>query len=165
MELDYKKDILIDPDNLDLECLNQPNLYMQYAELQAEARKEYDLAKRELDRATASLGNEVRKNPEHYGVSKVTNDAILSVIATDKYVETAQQRVIQARYEQELLSYVLSALDQRKRSLNNLVVLHGQQYFAGPENIRPLTREFIKQSVEEKAQNIVKRAVRKKKDD
>ena len=45
MELhgNYKDDIEIDPNNLDLECLRQPALFLKYSELLADAKQNLDI--------------------------------------------------------------------------------------------------------------------------
>ena len=49
--------------------------------------------------------------------------------------------VIDARYEFNTAKGAVRAVDQRKESLENLVRLHGQHYFAGPKIPRDLSSE------------------------
>ena len=47
------------------------------------------------------------------------------------------------------------AFEQRKTSLENLVRLHGQQYFAGPKMPRDLRKEVDRRAQQRKADELV----------
>jgi hypothetical protein len=53
------------------------------------------------------------------------------------------KQYIDAKYEANMASYIITALDHRKKALESLVTLYGQQYFAGPTAPRNLTKEWI----------------------
>ncbi len=58
--MDYLKDIEIDPDNLDVEWVNQPRLRMKYGELLAKANRDRDVSKRGVEVVKAALGHQGR---------------------------------------------------------------------------------------------------------
>lgn len=168
MELhgNYKDDIEIDPNNLDLECLRQPALFLKYSELLADAKQNLDRARRNLDKETARISLEIRTNPEEYtgDTKKPTEAMITALVDTDDSINRANAIVIKCRHDVEILQGIVNSFEQRKRSLNNLVSLHGQQYFSGPESTRPLNREFIKNQSAEIAKEKVRNKLAQRKD-
>ena len=139
--MDYEKDIRIDETALDIEWLEQPRLFMQYARHSAEASRDLDKAKENLDIVKAEIDLKIRSNPEKYGLEKVTETAIQNTILTNKQYQETNQAMLDARYEAEMAKGAVRAMEQRKDALENLVRLHGQQYFAGPKVPRDLTWE------------------------
>jgi hypothetical protein len=151
-DLKYKEEILIDPNNLDLECLHQPSLFMKYSEMMAQAEANYDVSKRNLDRVIAKISLQIRKNKKLYieGSEKLTESMIQCLLDDDETIQDAQDEVGRCKHELKILTGIVSAFEQRKRSLNNLVTLYGQQYFSGPDTMRQLNRDFIKTQAENK---------------
>jgi len=137
----YEREIYIDETALDVEWLEQPRLMVKYAKYAAEMRKRYDLAKEELEVVRAELDKSIRTDPERYGLAKVTDTAVSSIIVTSEEYQRASKAVADAKYESDLAMLVVKAFEQRKDALENLVKLHGQQYFAGPRVPRDITKE------------------------
>lgn len=123
----------IDEDRLDLECLRQPKRYYKYATMLADAQQVLAEAKAELDITKADLANAIRNDPEEYEMTKVTEASVAAaVICQDEY-GTALQIVHDAKHEVDVLQAAVVSLDHRKRMLQNLIALHGQNYFASPQ--------------------------------
>jgi hypothetical protein len=141
MEINYEKDIWINDQELDIEWLEQPTKMFKYCSIAAQTRKELDQAKENVDVVKAGLDQAIRNNPGNFGLEKVTDKAIESVITTDKEYIKASNAYIQAKYENEMALAAVRACDQRKDALENLVRLHGQSYFAGPSETRDLKKE------------------------
>ena len=139
--MNYEQDITIDDSALDIEWLEQPRLFMKYARHSAEASRDLDKAKENLDIVKAEIDLKIRSNPEKYGLEKVTETAIQNTILTNKQYQETNQAMLDARYEAEMAKGAVRAMEQRKDALENLVRLHGQQYFAGPKVPRDLTWE------------------------
>lgn len=141
---DYESDLRIDPNALDVEWLEQPMLFMRYAEELAYARTRMDRAKEKLDVVRAEVDNMVRKNPGDYfdEGTKVTNSAIDALVITNELYKEANDKLIEIRLEVELLSAAVRAMDQKKSALENLVRLLGQSYFAAPKEPRDLGVEM-----------------------
>jgi hypothetical protein len=122
----------IDINKLDAEWLKQPSLFFDYAVKEAHARLRLDDAKTALDIAKAEADKAVRSNPMAYGIAKVVNDAIASVITAMPKVQEAADEVRQAKYALDVLGAATKALEMRKSALERLVMLHGQNYFSAP---------------------------------
>jgi hypothetical protein len=139
--MNYENDIRIDESSLDVEWLDQASLMMRYARHSAEARKLMDEAKQDMDVIRAEIDKEIRENPEHFGIDKVTEGSIQSTILTEKRYKIKVQAYLDAKYEADMAQGAVRAFDARKDALENLVRLNGQQYFAGPKIPRDLSWE------------------------
>lgn len=141
--MDYDKDIRIDETALDVEWLEQPMLMRKYGQYQAETRQAMSLAKERLEYIKAKLDREIRSDPDAYGLPKTTEGAISGAITLHEDYQDAMKDYIDAQYENDVAIAAVKAFEQRKTSLENLVRLYGQQYFAGPSVPRDLSQEWV----------------------
>ena len=144
MDLDYERDIVIDHTALDVEWVQQPTLMLRYAEHAALMKKEMDETKERFDLRKAQIEMKVRGDPEGYGVTKVTESAIQSIILQQPEYQLVAKEYIDARYEYDVATAAVRAIDQRKTALENLVRLLLGAYFAGPQAPRDLSQEWEK---------------------
>lgn len=164
-ELDYKADLRIDQSALDIEFLEQADLYMKYSEQLSLARSVSDRAKQNLDVVEAEIAQKIRENPTEYTVGKVskkpTEAAIKEIIITSPPYTTAHEKYLKARYTVDILSGAVRAMDHRKVALENLVRLLATQYFASPSEPRDLGLEVEKRAkrkrTNEKVRNMSQR--------
>lgn len=139
--MNYEKDIEIDETALDLEWLEQPSLMIKYAKHLAETNRLMDSVKEKRDIVRAELDLDIRKNPDDYNIDKITEAVVQSVILLqDKYKEI-NKKYFDACFEYEMSKLAVRAIEHRKEALENLVKLHGQQYFAGPRMPLDISRE------------------------
>ncbi len=139
---EFDNDKSIEPGQLDVEIVRQPDLFFKWAERAVAARKEMDRAKLALDILEAKLDSQCRDNPETFGLQRVTESAVSLAIKKSKRYKDAYHAYIDARHTAALLDKAVEAMEQKKRMLEILVTLHGQQYFAGPSVPRDLVGEF-----------------------
>jgi len=142
LELHYEQDVSIDETALDVEWLQQSNLMYKYARYQAETKKAMDEAKERLDFIRAKVEMDIRANPENYGLSKVTESAIASTILLQPEYQEASKKYIEAKYENDVATAAVRAIDQKKTALENLVKLLSVSYFAGPSAPRDLSLKW-----------------------
>ena len=138
----YVLDMEISPQDLDVEWLEQPNLMMKYTKKLAELREKRDLIKEEVELTRAQLDREIRESPGEFGLDKINNDVVANTILTIEDFQTLSKKLIRANYEVNVMAGIVQAVEQRKQALENLVRLHGQQYFAGPTVPRNLKEEL-----------------------
>jgi len=138
----YVLDMEISPQDLDVEWLEQPKLMMKYTKKLAELREKRDLVKEEMELTRAELDREIRESPEEFGLEKINNDVVANTILTVEDYQKVSKKLIRANYEVNVMSGIVQAVEQRKQALENLVRLHGQQYFAGPTVPRNLKEEL-----------------------
>jgi len=141
-ELNYEKDLRIDPNALDIEWLEQASVFMRYAEASAEAAREVDKAKELLEVTKAEVDSDIRQKTKK-GDKKPTEAAILGMVMQDPRYQQALSDYNDVKHESAILSAAVKAFEQRKVALENLVRLHGASYFAGPSTPRELTPDFI----------------------
>ena len=127
-----KRTFQIDPDRLDEEWINQPDLFHGFAVELAQNRLEVESLKNELELIEARLDRDVRERPKRYDVDKISENAIHAVVVQQKTYQTALQALNQAKYRLDISQAAVTACDHRKKALENMVYLHGQNYFATP---------------------------------
>lgn len=151
-EFDFKRDVEINPNQLDVEWLRQPFLYQKYAEEAAHARDRRDRAKDALEVVKAQVDGDVRANPVNYGFTgdkKPTESAIASAILQSEEYQEANEKYLKAKLECDLIQSAVLSIEQRKSALENLVKLLNSSYFAAPLTPRDLNSEWNK-SLEER---------------
>lgn len=151
---EYEKDLYIDESALDVEWLGQPMLMVKYSRELASAEREVARLKEKISVEQARLDKDVRTSPEKYGLYdiKITEAVVNNAIITNKDFQKLKAELIDANYEVGMLKGAVDAVKQRKDALQDLVRLHGQQYFAGPTMPRDLTFE-VKQKMQREKSN------------
>jgi hypothetical protein len=156
--MDYTKDILIDQDALDVEWLNQPSLAMKYGKNWACCVEDLARAEEHLKIVQADLVDMVNQNPTKYlgeGIKPTIGNIDAYVIRHEDY-KTAKDEVIKRQYEVNVANIAKMEIgNSRKSALENLVRLHGQNYFAGPSVPRDLSKEALKVAQSKRADNAV----------
>jgi len=123
----------LDLNTLDRHWLEQAKLVFNYGNKLAEAKEALERAKAAHEVRRAETMSDIVTNPEKYELKKTTADVIKSTIDIHPNVMTAQKLIQSSKYEVDICQVMMSALDHRKAALENLVKLHGQQYFATPQ--------------------------------
>lgn len=144
-----KRTFQIDPDRLDDEWINQPDLFHGFAVELAQNRLEVETKKNLLELEDARLCKDIRDRPKRYDIDKLTENAIRAVIVQQKTYQTALKDLNDAKYRLDISQAAVTACDHRKKALENMVYLHGQNYFATPRakgEIGEKMREHVKTS-------------------
>ena len=155
-EINFEEEISIDPDALDVEWLNQPKLFLKYAELTSDARMEVDKAKERFELVKAELDRDIRLSPEKFNIEKITESVISNTTILQKPYQETSDNYIKTKHKADILLSAVKAFDQRKKALENLVQLHGQSYFAGPKEPRDLEMEFGKRVKQKQVRTRIK---------
>jgi hypothetical protein len=124
--------VTIDESRLDQEWLRQPALFHKYARKLADAKADLAEADVALDVVRAELSNNIRNDPAKFGLSKITDKVVETAILAQKGYLQALRELNRHKHRVDVYQAAVSALDHRKRALENLVTLHGQDYFATP---------------------------------
>ena len=130
--VDPKADAEIDKNNLQDECQLQPQKYFFYASQLAEARKELDVAKSNLDATIARRSAHYYNNPVD-GI-KTTADGMKVMVGNDTEVQEAQAEVDKKQAVVNVLYAQVSTMDQCKSMLDNLVKLSLARYYNESES-------------------------------
>jgi len=125
----------IDEHDLVREWVEQPELFYKYARRLADARLELSQRETAVDVAKADADNLIRERPKKFGLpEKPTEAAIKAAIINMPSYTQAMKFLHEAAHAVALLDAAVKTLDHRKRALENLVDLHGQNYFASPRD-------------------------------
>lgn len=144
--------LAIDEHRLDEEWVRQPAVFGRYALKLAEKRSELDAAKSRLDVVEAETDRDIRKMPENYGISKITEVVVERTIKIQLPYMRAVDKVNRLKHEVAVVQAYVDALDHKKKALENLVMLWLNSYFAEPR--------LPKGPARERMNDVVKREVR-----
>lgn len=122
----------LDMHRLDEEWLRQPRLYHDYAVKLADARATWERAKAAREVVQAELDRDARRSPSLFGLDKVTEPAVEKAVLLHKRYQKANEEVIIAKHEMDVLQAAVDTLEHKKKALENMVSLHGRDYFAVP---------------------------------
>lgn len=156
--MNYEEDLKIDPDQLDVECLNQAEKFFKYSEQLAYA----DKAAKKAHEKVKVIRSELVKEAREEGAKNANQEE--AYYRTNRKHKEAKDELIEAEFEKDLLQASVFAFSHRKTMLENLIRLHGQNYFAGPEIPRDL-KEFAENYDKmkgERAKERVKKSIKKR---
>jgi hypothetical protein len=138
--MNYKKDLEIDPDAIDIEWLGQAELAMRYVKHYSECRKRLTLAEEKIKIIRAELIQKANSDPMRYCKKDKPNAAdIEAYYRNHPSHKAAKDEWVEAQYEFTMAEGAKNEFSfTRKAALEALVTLHGQQYFAGPSIPRNL---------------------------
>ncbi len=164
--MNYEMDMQIDETSLDVEWLEQGNLAIKYGAYWSKCRTELSKAEENVKLVRSQLIIAIIKNPDKYlgeGVKATDVKVEAAYRKHPKYI-AAKERLIEAMENEQMALIVKNEISfTRKSALENLVSLHGQQYFAGPSTPRNLFEERkkhaqkrakISKAINEKIQNV-----------
>lgn len=165
--MNFEKDILIDEGALEVEWVNQPALAMQYGIYLARAYRTFQKAEENVKLVRAELIKLLIDDPDEYVETgtKITGPIIESFYRNHVRHKDAKNEWVEAQYELKIAEIAQKEISTtRKAALQNLVTLHGQNYFAGPTLPRDITFEVRKRNeTSEGNARIAKRIKRKPK--
>ena len=137
----------IDEARLDREWLNHSEMVHEAIVALVEAKRELEEAKNELEVEDAEMSLFVRKSdPQDWNLQKFTEDIIASLVISSKEHQDAAKAVVQAKYKVDMLAAAVTALDHKKRALENLVDLHGMDYFSPPKATNGQVAEHLSET-------------------
>ncbi len=150
-QVNYEKDLRIDETALDVECLAQPRLTRLYGDTVAFHEKLLTKKREELDVYKAELTAKIHKNPDKYGIEKITVAVVESAILQDKDYQDLNNQVIEQAYELKMAQSAQRGIQDKKSMLELLIKLLALDYFAAPTMPRNLTNEWAKKSADKSA--------------
>jgi hypothetical protein len=143
---DYIEDMKVDETALDVEWLNQPTLARKYGKHLVTLTKQLRQLKKRRDLYKAELILKANQHPEETCAKAKPNAAdIDAYVMRDSNYRAMLHQIIEKEAEVEYAEIAKNEISfTRKSTLENLVLLHGQMYFAGPKIPRNLSEECKK---------------------
>ena len=164
MKRPFKAEILdIDRSLLVEECEHQPKLCFQYIENLADTKKDLAEEKAELDVVKAEEELKIRTDPIEFGLKeKPTETSIKTVLVLNERIREHESIIRGLQHSVDILAGAVTAIDQRKRMLEKMVDLHGQQYYATPK-FNPDAAEAYEGLLKRRAKNKNKKKLKRSK--
>ena len=144
--MDYEKDIKIDESSLDVEWLDQGSLGIRYCQHESLMKKKERWASEKVKTTRSELILQCNEDPmKALNKAKPNAGDIEAYYRSNLAYKAAKEEWINAVEEAEFAELARWEICYNRRTaLENLVVLHGQMYFAGPKVPRNLTNEWQK---------------------
>lgn len=156
MGRNYREDLNIDKNYLDEELIEQPQKFMDYVELAANAAEEKDAATDGLEITKAQVEDLIRSNPEEFNLdAKPREGAIKAAIVKHPRVRKANKRLIAAKRNLRLLEGAKTAFDHRKTMLSKLTDLRIAGFYSEPR-----VKKSTKEKMEKETSRGIKRSLR-----
>jgi len=142
-ELDFNRDMAINPDCLDVECLDHANLYIRYSNAAIHAARIAKRAAEKKKTIRSKLTKEANKDPKGCGIEKVTGPNVEAYYRDHDDYKDAVNELIDAEYEADMLKGAVESFGYQRKEMLRLLVQEWQgQYFAGPNLPRDLKKEW-----------------------
>ena len=125
-----KPRLLIDRNALDVECQKQAAFYEEVAGLLPALKCAAKVAKGHFEFVRSELEVNVRRNPAQYGLEKVTDKALASLVVVQVEYQNAQKAMYCAEERANRLEACSMSVADRKSMLRDLVVMWEKDYFA-----------------------------------
>ncbi len=117
----------IDKFALDDECINQTHLIDEAVEECIQAVEEYNLLDLELKQRKSELDQEIREDPEAFGISKITEGSVSAAITRETAV--LSKDLIKAESRKYAAILRKEKVIARGAELKNLINLYLNDYF------------------------------------
>lgn len=157
-DLNYERDVSIDPDALDVEWLRQPMNYLTYAQEAARLDSYVKSAKEAMEVMYAQLDRETRRLSE----KKLTEAQVEAAILIDEQYKQAQRTFNDALYDYNICIAAVKAMEHKRAALENLVKLYQGSYFAGPREPRNIGEEYSKKGFQQMGEERTRDHIRNK---
>ena len=130
-ELD--KDLDIDKNALDFECIEQPKRFLKWARILSDAIKQRDWAKRRTSIKRSEISVDIRSNPNKYGLDKATEGSVAATLETLPEISQVENDHIDAQRAVNILTSAKEAFEQRKSMVEKLIPLYLSGYWSRPK--------------------------------
>lgn len=135
----YDEDLKINLNDLHGDVLIQAQRYMDYSRMSADAQRDRDRAKENLDVVRAELDDKIRTSPFDFGAAenkdgspKLTESWISATIILQPEYKEAVDRLNKANFDLNVYASAVRAFDHRKKMLELEVQLWTGGYWSAP---------------------------------
>ena len=150
----FSDDVSIDINSLDVEWERQSSVYHKCSIDYAEAVYEKDKKKFTLDVTKADLDSDIRKNPELYGLDKITEASVSNTIIACDAFKLATDNYIESNRDVNVLVAAKGALEHKKKALEKLTDLYLSGYWSEPKIKGDAKDEYVGRKSTESASSL-----------
>lgn len=122
----------IDLGQLEVELAQHSRLWKAASNELREAKRRKRKAASRQKVVEAEIRLKIIRHPKEFGIVKGTEKEVDAVLTTHEKVVGAIEKLHEAEYEIDIYQAQVTAREERRRNLEDLVKLHGQDYFAVP---------------------------------
>ena len=161
MNLDFEKDVEVDSDELDVEWKRHPQVSLKYGKYVVGLRNKYERLKLRRDDIKADLTIRIQNDPKSLiGKEKPTiKDIDAFIVNSDEHKEV-ENEILDCHEELGYAEVARRALEDKKSALENLVKLHGQDYFSVPRAVG-ISSEKVEEMSDERHNEKVKKRLKR----
>lgn len=141
----YKNDVNIDEYNLDKEFMIQASMTMKWYEYYIQLEQKVAKLKKQLELLEATLDKHIRENPPEN--IKLTETYIKNSIIMNNEYQRLKTDIINTEYDTKIAKAAVSAMQDKKKSLEHLWEMYYMGYNAEP---RQNIKDKILDSVQDK---------------
>ncbi len=124
--------LTIHENDLTGDCVKHPKMSFYYGKALAAAERKLSTLKNNLKVLCAQIVMAIQQDPKGWGIEKVTEKTMDAATETHPEVAALKGQIIEAEEEVKILQGFVYAIVDRKAMIENLVKLHGQQYWSKP---------------------------------
>lgn len=157
--MSVKKDIRVNPNELDKQWADLPDQFHNYSEAGDLLDSELKLKKMELEMLEADLDMKIRGTPADFGVDgKITETQIKSIIKTRQNWQDLTFEILELEKQRRLMASACRALEMKKDAMKSIQQLYLSEFY-----IAPTSEEWdaIENRQEELANRNVRREMKK----
>ena len=149
----YRQRLPIDIYNLHVCCADQPESYRQVAEVHATTKADLRSLTMDLEKLSADVALDIRRQPSKYGFDKVTEGTIKEILSSSevKAINELRESIQVLEKEEAQLRVLVDSFDQRRSMLKSEVILVQSNYFSDVDQ-KDLDRKVNNKSVAEQKQ-------------
>lgn len=145
-----KEKVHIDPNELDVEwCRIADDIY-EAAEKVTDVEAVILIRETKKTRITNEMDLKIRQEPQAFGLETVTEPAVKAALARDKSIQKAEARLHDARISLMRAKNLVTGLLEKRRGLEHLVTLQGQNYFATPRDKTGIGGDMRRKNIDDK---------------
>ena len=133
----------IDENRLVQEWVKQPKFVFDIAIQMKDANRAPSEAKANLEVVKAEVSKDIRANPEAYDIDKLTEKVVETTTIQQTEYNDSLTIMLDAKEDVDVVHAALNAAEHKKRALEALVSLHGQNYFSTPQAKEDDAKEYI----------------------
>jgi len=132
-----------------------PRQFYVFAKRYAESKDRVDRAEAKLKLIEAELDMDIRKSPTRYNLhDKITEKIVNSIVIHHQEFQKALRKVQINTHTMRLLQAIVQTMETKKKAMECLVDLHGQNYFSVPKAkskaAKNVTDQWEKEEVRQK---------------
>lgn len=126
----YQEDATINRDALDKEWLALPLKEIRWGEAEAQSEEDLEALENQLELYKAELDGQIRSDAASFGIDKISEKAVESVVIKDAQVQQFKQKIMEARKYVRLMKLARKGISRVEKSLDRLTDLYFNHYWA-----------------------------------